>query len=94
MGEFSTDNFYGEGGDYLVWFLFVSTTFITQITFLSMLIAIMGDTFDKTTEVKEQSALKEKIDILADYVAIVGRESIKKENRFRFIFAVTPAATS
>ena len=40
-----------------------------------MLIAIMGDTFDKAMEVKAQSALKEKIDILADYVAIVGRES-------------------
>ena len=45
-----------------------------------MLIAIMGDTFDKASEVKEQSALKEKIDILADYVVVVGRESAKEKN--------------
>ena len=56
--------------------VFISTTFITQITFLNMLIAIMGDTFDRASEVKEQSALKEKIDILADYVVVVGRESV------------------
>ena len=59
-----------------------------------MLIAIMGDTFDRASEVKEQSALKEKIDILADYVVVVGRESIEKKNLDRFIFAVVPASTS
>ena len=75
LGEFNTENFSNEGGDYIVWLVFIASTFVTQITFLNMLIAIMGDTFDKATEVKEQSALKEKIDILADYVAIVGRES-------------------
>lgn len=36
-----------------------------------MLIAIMGDTFDRVSEVKMQSALSEKISILADYVIVV-----------------------
>ena len=59
-----------------------------------MLIAIMGDTFDRSSEVKEQSALKEKIDILSDYVVVVGRESVEKKNLDRFIFAVEPTTTS
>ena len=76
LGEFDVENYNLEGNDYIVWLVFISTTFITQITFLNMLIAIMGDTFDRASEVKEQSALKEKIDILADYVVVVGRESV------------------
>ena len=55
-----------------------------------MLIAVMGDTFDRVSEVKEQSALAEKIQILADYVIIVRRESIKTNDLNKFIFAVKP----
>jgi len=36
-----------------------------------MLVAIMGDTFGRVSEVKDQSALSEKIKILADYVIVV-----------------------
>jgi len=35
-----------------VWGFFIAATFITSITFLNMLIAIMGDTFSRVTEVK------------------------------------------
>ena len=76
LGEFDTENFVLEGSDVLVWVIFIATTFITQITFLNMLIAIMGDTFARVSEVKEQSALAEKLAILSDYVFIVRRESV------------------
>ena len=56
------------------------TTFIIQITFLNMLIAIMGDTFARVSEVKEQSALKEKIKILSDFAYVVERESYERKN--------------
>ena len=74
----------------LPWILFVATTFVTQITFLNMLIAIMGDTFARVSEVKDQAALQEKIKILADFVIIVGRESIEEGTLSRFVFAITP----
>ena len=92
LGEFDTENYQLEAGDVLVWLIFVATTFITQVTFLNMLIAIMGDTFDRVSEVKEQSALSEKIQILADYVIIVKRESVEKGTKSKFIFAITPKA--
>ena len=92
LGEFDTENFKLDGADPLVWMVFIGTTFITQITFLNMLIAIMGDTFDRVSEVKEQSALVEKVRILADYVVVVKRESIERGDLSRFIVAITPKA--
>lgn len=57
-----------------------------------MLIGIMGDTFDRVTESRDQSALVEKIRILADYVYVVPRESIEKGTMSRFLFAIRPKA--
>jgi len=53
-----------------------------------MLIAIMGDTFDRVIEMKEQLASKERMDILADYVQIFPKGS-KKKNEL-FLFSVKP----
>jgi len=94
LGEFDTENYLsgGEGGDSIAWILFCVATLITQIMFLNMLIAIMGDTFDRVTESKEQSALVEKIRILADYVYVVPAESIEKGTLSRFLFAIRPKA--
>ncbi len=70
--------------------LFFITTMLTQIMFLNMLIAIMGDTFARNTEAKSQSALVEKIKILADYVDAVPAESVEKGTLSRFLFAIRP----
>ena len=91
LGEFNTDGFLDEnGGSEITWILFCLATMITQIMFLNMLIAIMGDTFERVTESREQSALVEKITILADYVYLVPREEEKKKTLNRYLFAVSP----
>ena len=90
LGEFEVDNFEGEGKDIIIWIIFITTTFITQVTFLNMLIAIMGDTFSRVTESKAQSGLREKIAILSDFVIIVKRESVERGNLSRFLFAIQP----
>ena len=71
---------------YLCWLLFIGATFITQITIMNMLIAIMGDTFGKVTEIKEQSGLREKIKILADFVWIVPLSM----NKVTYIYSMKP----
>ena len=53
------------------WVIFCLATLITHVTFLNMLIAIMGDTFARVTETREQSAFAEKIRIMSDYVFVV-----------------------
>ena len=70
----------------LVWILFILATFMTQITILNMLIAIMGDAFAKVTEIKEQSGLKEKINIMSDYVWIIPNE----KTQLRYVYAMQP----
>jgi hypothetical protein len=70
LGEFDTGNFGGENSA-AIWLFFISATFISQITILNMLIAVMGDTYDRVSEKKDQATLREKIKILADYVWVV-----------------------
>ena len=54
MGEFNGDGGYFEvGADRAVLTIFIASTFVTSITFLNMLIAIMGDTFARVSEKKE-----------------------------------------
>ena len=50
LGNDNTDGFQFGGLDTLVWILFILSTFIAQVTFLNMLIAVMSDTFDKVKE--------------------------------------------
>jgi hypothetical protein len=50
----------------LVILLFIMATFFTQITMLNMLIAVMGNVFDEVEEIKELSAVKTKLNLLAD----------------------------
>ena len=93
LGEFDTDERFtpaSEGGDPIAWGVFCLATLITQIVFLNLLIAIMGDTFERVTESREQSALVEKIRILADYVFVVPREDQSKKTKNRFLFAILP----
>ena len=93
LGEFDTEDRFrgaGDGGDDEAWIIFIVATMITQIMFLNMLIAIMGDTFDRVTESRAQSALVEKIRILADYVYVVPRESAAAGTMSRFLFVIRP----
>lgn len=61
-----------------------------QIIGLNMLIAQMSDTFDRITELKNQSATKEKIDLFSEYSMVVKRQSMKDDTMSRFLFAITP----
>ena len=60
MGEFATDNYQGTNVN-LIWGVWFIGTFLIQITFLNMLIAIMANTFDKVMDSRALAALKERI---------------------------------
>ena len=72
----------------VTWIIFVLSTMITQIIFLNMLIAIMGDTYDRVSESKDQTALVEKIRFLSDSVFVVKSESVARGTQNRFLFAI------
>ena len=76
LGEFDYENF-GERGsvsNILMWIIFVLGTFLLQITFMNMLIAIMGEVFTEVTERKKQSSLTERIALLNDFRVFVDSE--------------------
>ena len=47
LGEFQYDAFASSPSGPLIWSLFLLSTFLTQVTFMNMLIAIMSDTFSR-----------------------------------------------
>lgn len=74
LGEFNMDGFEMHPNSAECYLLFVFTTFITQITFLNMLIAIMGDTFDKVIDQRPTYSLKNKLMLMADMQSIISKE--------------------
>ena len=57
VGEFAMDGFDSHPEKILCYAFFLLSTFITQITFLNMLVAIMGDTFGRVIENKANYGL-------------------------------------
>ena len=91
LGDWDTENYAisttrSSTNSYLVWLLFVFTTFFSQIVIFNILIAIMGDTYDSVFANMEKAKLKLKIEVMSDYVFVVRDEKqIKK-----FLFVATP----
>jgi len=57
LGEFAMDGFDDHPQSWAAYVFFLAATFVTQITFLNMLIAIMGDTFGRVIENQNQYGL-------------------------------------
>lgn len=81
LGEFGMENFSGEGGS-LIWIFFLLATFITQLLFMNLLIAIMGDTFDRVQEMKVQAAVKEKISMITDFIWVLDLQEEFKDSKY------------
>ena len=73
----------------LCYAFFLSATFISQITMLNMLIAVMGDTFDRVMENKDINSIKSKLELVADLVAILDNKD-SEYNQKIFFFMVEP----
>ncbi|CDW73669.1 wd-40 repeat protein [Stylonychia lemnae] len=65
LGDFNTDGF-GSTYNQIIWIIFLLEAILIQIILLNLLIAIMGDTFSKVTEISEQLKLQEISMIIAD----------------------------
>lgn len=85
LGEFGFDNFENNENRSLIWIYFILATFLTNLTFLNMLIAIMGDTYARVTENKEQEALKERTHMYADFIWGITQETAFKNKKYLYI---------
>ena len=70
--------------------IFICTTFFTQITMLNMLIALMGDTFERITENRPLYATRTKLELLADYSANIRIKPTSEDLAKKFLFVVLP----
>lgn len=57
LGDFLTDDFGSTRDEALIWVVFLINTLIIFVLLLNMLLAIMGDTFDRVQETAENSML-------------------------------------
>ena len=75
LGDFDTDAYSGidEYYLYIIWFL---STMVTLIIFFNLLIAIMGDTFDRVQEHAENNMLKELTYIMAENEILFNRSQV------------------
>ena len=89
LGEFSMDHFDGNPQTQLIYTFFIMATFFTQITMLNMLIAIMGDTFERITENKEINATKTKLELIADLAEVLDNRMIEGRDG-DYLYIVTP----
>ena len=89
LGEFSYDNFAHEPQSYMCYMFFVFATFITQIAMLNMLIAIMGDTYERVIENRVVNATKTRLELLSDLVFTLDQKSAELDPDC-FMFIVQP----
>ena len=71
LGEFSMDGFDNHPEMALCYLLFFTSTFSTQITFLNMLITIMGDTYGRVMENKAFNARVTKLEIMSELTDVI-----------------------
>ena len=87
LGEFTIDEYDDQPQVYLCYIFFISATFFTQILFLNMLIAIMGDTYGRVTESMETYQLLTQREIGSQYTAMI--DDPVDDNDYRpFLFII------
>ena len=76
LGDFDTEGFEGRSDEMLIWVLWFVNTIIILIVLLNLLIAIMGDTFDRVQETAENSMLKELTQIMRENEFLINRKKL------------------
>ena len=75
LGEYQLESYEeAESRRLMLYVLFFASTFLIQIMFLNMLIAIMGDAFDQATESRDNNATITKVRIMGDYIDLIARD--------------------
>ena len=93
LGEFGSLTENAEGDNFeteLILIFFSLATFFVQITMLNMLIAIMGDSFDRSMENRERFGIMTKLEILASNAPVMIQKSAAEDAEILFMIVVEP----
>jgi hypothetical protein len=84
FGDFDTDNFDTED-EALIWILWFINTLIVLVILLNLVIAIMGDTFDRVQETQESTMLKEFTNIMRENAFMIPKSLLYKDTKYIII---------
>lgn len=90
LGEFDTQGFADNPDEFLCYTFFIFATFCTQIVFLNLLIAIMGNTFEFVIDRKSQYALQTKLSIMSEYYYVLSNKTNAQQDCKNYLFIVRP----
>ena len=89
QGVYLNEEFDVHNQHLLLEILFTIAILFTQIVILNMLIAIMGDTFDRVNDRKALFAMQTKLQVMSDYHNII--KSVNSQQDFHnYLFIVQP----
>eukprot|EP00750_Incisomonas_marina_P009888 INCI16172.1.p1 GENE.INCI16172.1~~INCI16172.1.p1 ORF type:complete len:2631 (-),score=345.72 INCI16172.1:1899-9791(-) len=75
MGGFETTNYDAAPDSWLLWVLFVLFTFIVIVVMLNLLIALMGDSYERVNNQKAQARQSELAGIIVDIETTIRKKS-------------------
>jgi hypothetical protein len=81
LGDFITDGF-GTRDEEILWIFFLLNSLIILIVLLNLVIAIMGDTFDRVQETQENSMLKELTNMIRENEFLFSRSRAFKKAKY------------
>lgn len=81
LGDFLTDDF-GTRDEEFLWIFFLIDSLIILIVLLNLVIAIMGDTFDRVQETQENSMLKELTNMIRENEFLFSRSRAFKKAKY------------
>ena len=84
IADYDPESYIGINQE-LIWTIGIVATFMVQITLLNMLIAIMGDTFDRVMDTKLESGLNEKVSMLSDFVPVIRMFNIRLNGQYLLV---------
>ena len=87
LGDFEKDA-YSEEDPFIVWIFFLLATFIVQLVFMNLLIALMTDAYVNIMAIKEQSTMKELCAMMHDHIWMI--EIAGTFEHSRYILSLTP----
>ena len=87
LGDFDTSGFSTRDQEVL-WTVFFLNTLIIQVVLLNLIIAIMGDTFDRVQETQENSMLRELAQMIRENEFLFSRK--RKFRKSKYIIVIEP----
>jgi hypothetical protein len=94
IGDFDFDSFGAEKSSFLLYILFMISTLFILLILLNMLIAMMGDTFDRVQETSESNMLKEFTEMMIENEYLFNRKKLFKGMNYIIVIQNEKASQS